>query len=443
MVYSILIATIFVTLLVRSGTWFVMCIQASVNLHNSIFFRLMRTPIAFFDNNPVGRILNRFTKDIGVVDEQLPAVSYDLNLIFTQIIGSVVVVALVNPYLIIPAIFLLALIWIIRWVYLKTGRDFKRYEGMARSPLYNHMTTTLSGLSTIRAFKAQEVFRQQYYVYQNDHTSAYFMCVTMDWICVSYVFFVALFLMVFHKGIAYLESGSAGLALTMALGLTGMTQWGVRQSAELENQMTSVERIVEYSGLESEPELESGVRPAPEWPQTGRIQLVDGERKWESLAARVPARAQYWPHGCRQELNTGRTGAGKRSILAALFRMHDIDGQILVDGVDYKSVGLHDLRRRMSIIPQDPIAFIGSLRKNLDPFDEHREDRLWAALEEVQLRQAVLDMPAQLDYQLTEGGGNLSAGQRQLICLARAILRGNRILVLDEATANVDHKTDA
>ncbi|CAG2120218.1 unnamed protein product, partial [Medioppia subpectinata] len=115
MVYSILIATIFVTLLVRSGTWFVMCIRASVNLHNSIFFRLMRTPIAFFDNNPVGRILNRFTKDIGVVDEQLPAVSYDLNLIFTQIIGSVVVVALVNPYLIIPAIFLLALIWIIRW----------------------------------------------------------------------------------------------------------------------------------------------------------------------------------------------------------------------------------------------------------------------------------------------------------------------------------------
>ncbi|XP_060775099.1 multidrug resistance-associated protein 4 isoform X2 [Neoarius graeffei] len=415
-------------------------------LHSRMFNCILRAPVHFFDINPIGRILNRFSKDIGHIDSMLPWTFVDFIQVFLQIIGVIAVATSVIPWILIPVLPLLIVFLFLRRYFLQTSRDIKRLEATTRSPVFSHLSSSLQGLSTIRACKAQERFQQTFDSHQDLHSEACFLflatsrwfAVRLDGMCSVFVIITAFGCLLLKNS---LEAGAVGLALSYAVTLMGMFQWGVRQSAEVENLMTSVERVVEYAELENEAAWETQ-KPPPEWPSQGLITFDQVNFSYSSNGPLVLKNltAMFRP---KEKVGiVGRTGAGKSSLISALFRLAEPQGKIYVDGVLISDIGLHDLRQKISIIPQDPVLFTGTLRKNLDPFKEHSDKDLWNALEEVQLKSLVEELPGKLETILAESGSNFSVGQRQLVCLARAILRKNRILIIDEATANVDPRTD-
>lgn len=440
------VLTISVTL-IRSFTFFGTCMRASMRLHDNMFRSISRATMRFFNTNTSGRVLNRFSKDIGAVDEMLPTALIDCLQIGLSLLGIIIVVAIANVWLLIPTVVVGIIFYYLRIFYLATSRSVKRLEGVTRSPVFAHLSATLQGLPTIRAFEAGEILTEEFDRHQDLHSSAWYIFIAssrafgfwLDVFCVIYIVLVTLsFLVMDNYSRGSMDGGYVGLAITQSIGLTGMFQWGMRQSAELENQMTSVERILEYSKVDSEPPLEStpDKKPKSDWPQEGKVEFKNVYLRYSPLESPVLKNLNFVIYPREKIGIVGRTGAGKSSLIQALFRLVEVEGSIEIDGVDTSEIGLHDLRSKISIIPQEPFLFSGSLRRNLDPFDSYTDEVLWRALEEVELKEMGLEA------NVNEGGSNLSVGQRQLVCLARAIVRNNPILVLDEATANVDPRTD-
>lgn len=449
-VYTVIsIGTIVVTL-ARSFLFFHLCVRASRTLHNKMFASMTHAKMRFFYNNTSGRILNRFSKDMGAIDEMLPLCMIDAFQIGAQLLGIMILVSAINYWLIIPLFIVSVLGLWIRNIFMTTSRSIKRLEGVTRSPVFSHMNASLNGLTTLRVSGMEVKLIEEFDRHQDLHSSAWFLFIAtnrafgywLDQLCLVFITVVTFgFLVGSHLGVF---GGNVGLAITQAISLTGMLQWGLRQEAEVENHMTSVERVLEYSHLPSEPPMESPPekRPDPQWPKQGLVEM-------ENLFLFYDLDDPPVLKGLNIQINpgekvgiVGRTGAGKSSLISALFRLEELQGRIAIDGIDTGMIGVHDLRKKLSIIPQEAVLFNATLRKNLDPFDEHPDDVLWSALQETELKDVVDEMGFGLQSPIQEGGSNLSVGLRQLVCLARAILRNNRVLILDEATANVDPQTD-
>ncbi|KAF9914815.1 hypothetical protein BX616_007504, partial [Lobosporangium transversale] len=445
--YSLL--TVFQSIVIQ-----VFCgIRSARVLHHEMLISVLRSPMIFFDTTPMGRILNRFSKDQSTIDEVLPRSFSGYSRTLFQVASVLIVVTFSTPSFIVAIIpFAFIYLWLQRY-YLATSREIRRLDSVSRSPVFAHFQETLGGISTIRAYRQQNRFIQGNEFRLDQNLRAYYPSIAGNrWLAFrletlsSVIIFGSAFLSVvsLSRNIS-VEPGLVGLSLTYAMSITQTLNWMVRQYTEIESNIVSVERLQEYIELKPEaPEIIEDNRPPQDWPPQGRIEFVDYETRYRPGLELVlrGVNCSIKPH---EKIGIcGRTGAGKSSLTLSLFRIIEASrGQIIVDGIDIAKLGLYDLRSRFSIIPQDPVLFAGTIRFNLDPLGTKSDLELWQALEDSYLNSYVSSMEGGLNAMVLEGGDNFSVGQRQLICLARALLRKTSLLILDEATAAIDLETDA
>ncbi|KAJ3211994.1 hypothetical protein HK099_007873 [Clydaea vesicula] len=450
-IYSGLVCLTFLLSFLRSGGFFLVCLKCSRSIFLSMTKGVMRSPLYFFEVNPHGRILNRFSKDLSTVDELLPPTFFDFIQASFQIFAALVLSCVFIPPILIGIPFVIGVFFFLRKYYISSSTQIKRIESAAKSPIYANIPTTMEGLTTLRAFGAQERSITVFNNLQNKNTRFYFAFIScsrwlglrLDWL--SGVFFLMIVLLsVFLKENSKLGASSVGLVLTYALQMLGSLQWGTRQSAEVENQMVCVERMLEYTKLtpEADEETKDVVLPS-NWPDKGDVKVDSLSLIYPGTTHKVLNNISIHFEAGKKIGVVGRTGAGKSSLLQALFRLVEpSEGNFIIDGINTSKIGLKDLRSRISIIPQEPFCFKGTLRFNIDPFGKYTDDELWTALEAVELKKLIEGLPQKMESPVSEGGSNWSVGERQLICLARAILRNTRLIVMDEATSNVDLNTD-
>ncbi|KAF9112068.1 hypothetical protein BGX27_004016 [Mortierella sp. AM989] len=458
-------------------------VRASARLHERLLSKLLRLPMSFFDTTPLGRVVNRFSSDIFSVDELTPWNIISLFMCGTSVLGTIVVIATTTPVFlaIVPPLFIAYLL--IQSVYMRTSRRLKRIDSVSKSPIYQHFSETLAGVTTIRALAANERFIGDSAAKADIAANAYFSwVVTNRWLQIRLealgaiiVLAAALFAVLSRNS---LSSANVGLALSYALSVTQDITWLVRSYCDLQNQLVAVERVDEYSNKNPEAPAETDVKLHENWPNEGRVEFRNYSTRYREGLDLVVRNISLTVQPAEKVGIVGRTGAGKSSLTLALFRIieaanshwakashngtdSDADpekmkeivdlekveveedgGSIWIDGVDISTIGLNQLRQHLAIIPQDPTLFVGTVRENLDPFDELEDVQLWEALERAHLKDHISSLAGGLSFKVSQNGDNFSVGQRSLICLARALLRKTKILVLDEATAAVDVETD-
>lgn len=450
LIYSVIIICLLTASFTRNMTFFRGTFRASYHIHKNTLHSVLFAPMSFFDRNSIGSILARFSTDMDTLDDGIPQSAIDVIEISTNVIGIIVVTGIVSIYNIIPAILVLIVANYCRQMTSRAIIRLKQIEAVKRGRVFSRAMSTLHGLTTIRVFRLESVIVRRFERAQNEHTHAWYsylnglhrLTISIDKSCMIY-FIVLIGITLLMVFLGLLDASLVGLLISQVIILPGPLQWGARQITELQSLMTSLVRLKEYVSIRHEQEVLS--KPKQEapvgWPSRGAVRYESVTLSYVS-GADVLSNVSFVIEAGQRIGIVGRTGAGKSSIIAALFRMIDFRGRVFIDDVDTKQISLKELRSSISIIPQEPVLFTGSMRHNLDPFEQHSDESMWSALDSVGLKKLVAEMDGGLNAIVSEGGHNFSAGQRQLVCLARAILRQNKVLVLDEATANVDQETD-
>ncbi|KAL0690461.1 hypothetical protein Bca4012_090139 [Brassica carinata] len=435
----------------RAVTTVYLGLKASKAFFSGFTNAVFKAPMLFFDSTPVGRILTRASSDMNILDFDIPSAFILVVVPAVELTAALIVMTYVTWQVIIIALLALAATKVVQDYYLASARELIRINGTTKAPVMNYAAETSLGVVTIRAFGTVDRFFKSYLNLVDADAALFFLSnAAMEWVIMRIeilqnvtLFTCALLLILIPKG--YIAPGLVGLSLSYALTLTQTQVFLTRWYCTLSNSIISVERIKQYMSIPEEPPaVVDGRRPPSSWPSNGTIHLQELKIRYRPNAPLVlKGISCTFREGTRVGV-VGRTGSGKSTLISALFRLVEpASGCILIDGIDISKIGLKDLRMKLSIIPQEPTLFRGCIRTNLDPLGVYSDDEIWKALEKCQLKITISNLPNKLDSSVSEEGENWSVGQRQLFCLGRVLLKRNKILVLDEATASIDSATDA
>jgi ABC-type multidrug transport system fused ATPase/permease subunit len=417
---------------------------SNVALHNKAASHLLKTSTTFFDSNPGGRILNIFGRDQMILDNVLVTFLGDFFQWGLVVLGVLIYVVAIMPINLVLYVILGVFIYYLKKFFIPLSRDLKRIELLSRSPIFSSLMNTLTGLVNIRCFEWQRKFSKEFTRTMRNNVKAYIsnsmiMRAFQTYLDLSVIMVIASnsILLVLLTG--WISPEAQSLSLAISANMMSFMAWFVKTSVETEILMTSTQRLYDYADLTAEEEKSDKVLNVT----SGNIEIKGLHMKYrEHLDYVLKDVNLYIAAGSKVGI-VGRTGAGKSSIMQVLFRIYTWqEGQILIDGQSIAEVSLSSLRKQLSVIPQNPFIFSATVRRNLDPFDEYTEDQIWKVLKDVELADYFIAQKDQLNTELSSNAAALSVGQKQLMCLARAILRNNKILMMDEATANVDNVTD-
>ncbi|XP_057878981.1 cystic fibrosis transmembrane conductance regulator [Melospiza melodia melodia] len=437
-------------------------ITVSKTLHQKMVHAVLHAPMSTFNSWKAGGMLNRFSKDTAILDDILPLTVFDFIQLILIVIGAITVVSILEPYIFLASVPVIAAFILLRAYFLHTSQQLKQLESEARSPIFTHLVTSLKGLWTLRAFGRQPYFETLFHKALNLHTANWFLYLsTLRWFqmrieIIFVVFFVAVaFISIITTGEG---PGTAGIILTLAMNIMGTLQWAVNSSIDVDSLMRSVGRIFKFIDMPTE-ETESikpqknnqfsdalvienrHVKEEKNWPSGGQMTVKDLTAKYGEGGPAVLENISFSISSGQRVGLLGRTGSGKSTLLFAFLRLLNTEGDIQIDGVSWNTVSVQQWRKAFGVIPQKVFIFSGSFRMNLDPYGQWNDEEIWKVAEEVGLKSVIEQFPGKLDFVLVDGGCVLSHGHKQLMCLARSVLSKAKILLLDEPSAHLDPVT--